>query len=167
MCRSKIRARADAFCSVNMRLVDLVVNATTLTLILSRTDMSGAAAGFMLVFAGDISVLLNLAVSQYGEFERKGVALERTAEYRNLPREDGRAADSLARATDASEDDDYSDYVEDWPTAGAISVCDLRVRYAPGMPDILHRVSFEVRGGQRIGIVGECPDGSHLIQATS
>lgn len=137
-----------------MRLADLVITATTLTLILSRRDMSGGAAGFLLVFAGDISVLLSDTVSKYGEFERKGVALERTAEYRQLQKEEGQALNPQGPGTSDFGRDDRHIYSQNWPTNGTISVRDLKVRYAPGMPDILHGVSFDVQGGQRIGIVG-------------
>ena len=137
-----------------MRLADLVITATTLTLILSRKDISGGAAGFMLVFAGDISVLLSDTVSKYGEFERKGVALERTAEYRQLQKEEDQALNPQGPEMSDFGRDDHPIYSQNWPTNGTISVRDLKVRYAPGMPDILHGVSFDVQGGQRIGIVG-------------
>ena len=126
----------------------------TLYLILTREGMTGAAAGFMLVFAGDITYLFNMVLINFRQLELKGVSLERTADYRLLPREDGEVLDTDGpRATDSVPE--RLEGESSWPSKGQVKVQDLRVRYGPDMPDILHGVSFEVAGGQRVGIVGE------------
>ena len=134
--------------------------ATTLFLILSRTHINGAAAGFMLVFAGSISNNVNWLMVNLRQFELKGISLERTTEYRRLPREDGATInDSLSH----SDSDAEGDELADWPSRGELHVKDLRVRYGPGMPDILQDVTFDVEGGQRIGIVGATGSGKSTL----
>ena len=41
-----------------------------------------------------------------------------------------------------------------WPSAGAISVDNLTIRYAPDLPDVLHGLSFEIASGEKVGVVG-------------
>lgn len=127
---------------------------TTFYLILTREGMTGAAAGFMLVFASGITYLINVILLNVRQVELKGISLERTSEYRLLPREDGEIHNlNEPRAFDSVQES-FAPQGQ-WPTKGAIKVEELRARYGPEMPDILHDVSFEIEGGQRVGIVGE------------
>ena len=41
-----------------------------------------------------------------------------------------------------------------WPQSGDIEVRDLSVRYRPTLPLSLSGVSFSIKSGQRIGVVG-------------
>jgi ABC-type transport system involved in cytochrome bd biosynthesis fused ATPase/permease subunit len=44
-----------------------------------------------------------------------------------------------------------------WPTSGSdnlVVVEDLVVKYAPELPPVLHNVSFTLRGGERVGLLG-------------
>ena len=41
-----------------------------------------------------------------------------------------------------------------WPSEGRITFSNLSMRYRPNLPLILQEVSIEVKGGERIGIVG-------------
>ncbi|KAK0546094.1 hypothetical protein OC844_007284, partial [Tilletia horrida] len=41
-----------------------------------------------------------------------------------------------------------------WPQTGEVEFKDLRVKYAPELPDVLKGVSFTVAGGTKVGIVG-------------
>jgi len=41
-----------------------------------------------------------------------------------------------------------------WPTAGAIAFEDVRMRYRPGLPEVLRGLSFSVAAGHKIGIAG-------------
>lgn len=33
---------------------------------------------------------------------------------------------------------------EQWPASGAIKFTDISVRYAPDLPEVLHKVSFDI-----------------------
>lgn len=144
---------------VNMQLLDVVVVSTALFLILSRPGITGASAGFMLIFANGISSNVNWMLINLREFDLKGISLERTSEYRLLPREDGETLND----DDAGHIHEPGADTQDWPSAGAIKVHELRVRYGPDLPDILHDVSFEIEGGQRVGIVGATGGGKSTL----
>ncbi|KAI6039826.1 ABC protein [Pisolithus marmoratus] len=51
----------------------------------------------------------------------------------------------------------------DWPRDGAIEFKDVRMNYRPGLPNILHGISFSVRGGEKIGIVGRTGAGKSSL----
>jgi ABC-type multidrug transport system fused ATPase/permease subunit len=139
--------------------MDVVINATTLLLILTQPGVSGAAAGFMLIFAGNITWNVNWLLINLRQFELKGVSLERTTEYRLLPREEGQTLNPNDPGYAVPGEDTESN----WPSLGVVEVKDLRVRYGPDMPDILHDVSFQVQGGQRVGIVGATGGGKSTL----
>jgi ATP-binding cassette, subfamily C (CFTR/MRP), member 1 len=49
-----------------------------------------------------------------------------------------------------------------WPTIGAIEICELSMRYRPGLPLVLNGVSLSIRGGERVGICGRTGSGQSL-----
>lgn len=144
--------------------MDLVITATILFIIFTVPTMTAATAGFILAFAGSISGETNWLLIQLRNFELYGVSLERTAEYRHLELEDDEPLQGddggASRAEVAPTGRDLT--VANWPTKGSLQVEELSARYGPELPEILHKISFTVEGGQRVGIVGStgyvCPE---------
>ncbi|EIW71721.1 hypothetical protein TREMEDRAFT_67926 [Tremella mesenterica DSM 1558] len=144
---------------INLRVMDIVIVFTAFVLILSQPNMTGATAGFVLGFARNITTNVNWALINLRTFELKGVSLERTAEYRELEKED-----TEPLGVEGSDDiAGYKDVPEDWPRTGDIEVKDLCARYGPDLPEILHGVSFDVKGGERVGIVGATGGGKSTL----
>jgi ABC-type multidrug transport system fused ATPase/permease subunit len=52
---------------------------------------------------------------------------------------------------------------EGWPTNGALDVENLKFRYKPDGPLVLHGLSFSVTSGERIGIVGRTGAGKSTL----
>lgn len=50
-----------------------------------------------------------------------------------------------------------------WPDKGAIVATNLDVAYRPGLPPVLHGLTFRVEGGQRVGIVGRTGSGKTTL----
>ena len=42
----------------------------------------------------------------------------------------------------------------EWPAKGAIEFKDVTMRYRPGLPLVLKSLSMQVKGGEKIGVVG-------------
>ena len=49
----------------------------------------------------------------------------------------------------------------DWPPKGAIKFDRVCMAYRPGLPDVLHDVTFSIRGGEKIGVVGRTGNKEH------
>nr|KIR85754.1 ABC transporter ABCC.6 [Cryptococcus tetragattii IND107] len=151
---------------LSLQVMDVIVRITALSLLLARASTTGAVAGFVLTFAGSISTYVNWMLVHLRNFELKGVSLERTSEYRTLPREDGTKllADDTRYATDRQELDEEEDQLlGSWPEYGELKVEGLCARYGPDMPEILHDVTFKVKGGERVGIVGATGGGKSTL----
>ncbi|GMF03683.1 unnamed protein product [Ambrosiozyma monospora] len=53
-----------------------------------------------------------------------------------------------------------------WPERGAIEVSNLSIRYAPELPRVIDGVSFNVKPGEKVGIVGRTGAGKSTIIAS-
>lgn len=52
---------------------------------------------------------------------------------------------------------------EQWPSAGAIKIRNLEMRYRPELPSVLHDLSLDIQGGEKIGVVGRTGAGKSSI----
>src|SRR5437763_6637452 len=50
-----------------------------------------------------------------------------------------------------------------WSSAGCIRVGDVQLRYRPELPLVLQGLSFEIRAGEKVGIVGRTGAGKSSI----
>jgi ABC-type multidrug transport system fused ATPase/permease subunit len=147
-----------------MRIMDVILVSTVLFIILTSSTMTASAAGFTLAFAGIISSNINWLIIMIRNFELDGVSLERTAEYRRLEKEGGEA---LIEGMDPAEEEAIEARMAaeygNWPTEGRLEIKELSAKYGPDMPEILHKISFDVSGGQRVGIVGSTGGGKSTL----
>src|SRR4051794_17347895 len=51
----------------------------------------------------------------------------------------------------------------DWPSKGEIQFRDVEVRYREGLPAVLHGINFDIRAGEKVGIVGRTGSGKSTI----
>jgi ABC-type multidrug transport system fused ATPase/permease subunit len=52
---------------------------------------------------------------------------------------------------------------EPWPTAGAVSFENVQLRYRPDLPLVLKGLTFNIKPGQKIGIIGRTGAGKSSI----
>ncbi|XP_065858705.1 ABC transporter C family member 10-like [Euphorbia lathyris] len=50
-----------------------------------------------------------------------------------------------------------------WPAVGKVEICNLKVRYRPTAPLVLHGISCTIEGGHKIGIVGRTGSGKTTL----
>lgn len=142
----------------------MIIVSTVLCFIVDSDDISAASAGFILAFAGTISGNVNWLLIYVRNFELAGVSLERTAEYRRL---EGEGGNELINCLDRADDDAIESRMAaeygNWPSTGQLEVDELSAKYGPDMPEILHKISFSVEGGERVGIVGATGGGKSTL----
>ncbi|OJT13873.1 ATP-dependent bile acid permease, partial [Trametes pubescens] len=118
-------------------LSSAVIGITAFVAVLSPT-IDASMAGFALAFAtsllGDLLFL---------------VAVERVKEFSELPREPPEFIEPRPSAS--------------WPTSGAITCENLVIRYAPDLPNVLHNLNFEIRPGEKVGVLGRTGSGKSTL----
>lgn len=112
-------------------------------------SISAALGGFALMFASSITHNLLFLARRFVGLEQSMVALERVKEYSELKREPAEFVEPRPSPT--------------WPDKGHIKCNDLVIRYAPDLPDVLHRLNFEVQPGEKVGILGRTGSGKSTL----
>lgn len=106
-------------------------------------------AGFSISFAIQLTDNLFWGARHYTALELAMVAFERILEYTELAQEPPAIVDPRPSAS--------------WPTEGSIAVEKLEVRYAPELDPVLKDISFQVKGGEKVGIVGRTGSGKSTL----
>mmetsp|Transcript_6011 Transcript_6011/g.12890 ORF Transcript_6011/g.12890 Transcript_6011/m.12890 type:complete len:1360 (-) Transcript_6011:38-4117(-) len=110
--------------------------------------------GLALTMVIQLGGIFQWCIRQSAEVVNLMVSVERVLAYSNLPPE----ADLLS--------DNDKKITLGWPSEGNIDVTNLTVRYRPTLPPSLKSVSFCIKGGQHVGVVGRTGSGkSTLVQA--
>ncbi|GFH22354.1 ABC transporter, multidrug resistance associated protein, partial [Haematococcus lacustris] len=112
-------------------------------------SVSPSIAGLALVYALELTRFLKQATTMGSKTETDFNSVERIVQY--LAPEPEPAPDSPP--------DVMAKLGEAWPSAGAITVKELTMRYRPEMPLVLRGVSFQVAAGQKVGLVGRTGSG--------
>ncbi|KAJ7185322.1 multidrug resistance-associated ABC transporter [Mycena filopes] len=124
--------------------------AASLTAYLVYIKQSSAGeTGFLVNQAITFCELLLWTVRYVNEFEIQGNSLERIQAYVEIEHE--------KVATDAGKPPAY------WPASGELRVEGLSARYSEDGPEVLHNISFAVKPGERIGIVGRTGSGKSSL----
>ncbi|KAH7925080.1 hypothetical protein BV22DRAFT_1195420 [Leucogyrophana mollusca] len=120
-------------------LSSAVVGLTGLAAVLSP-NISAALAGFALAFASNITH----NVRRFVGLEQSMVALERVKEYSELKREPPEFIEPRPPRT--------------WPDSGSI-ICEN----LPELPNVLHELNFEIKPGEKVGILGRTGSGKSTL----
>ncbi|XP_065155853.1 multidrug resistance-associated protein 1 isoform X1 [Atheta coriaria] len=113
-------------------------------------DQSPGLVGLSISYALQITQTLNWLVRMTSDVETNIVAVERIKEYGETKQE--------APWTIANKAPPPS-----WPDSGAVVFKDYAVRYREGLDLVLKKVSFEVKGGEKVGIVGRTGAGKSSL----
>ncbi|KAH9829694.1 uncharacterized protein C8Q71DRAFT_789576 [Rhodofomes roseus] len=105
--------------------------------------------GFSLNMAVGFSGMILWWVRMLNELEVNGNSLERIKQYVEIEQETKPTIDGVPPAY--------------WPASGDLKVENLSARYSPDGPSVLHGISFEVKSGERVGIVGRTGSGKSSL----
>ncbi|RIA87106.1 P-loop containing nucleoside triphosphate hydrolase protein [Glomus cerebriforme] len=118
-------------------------------LLYNINTIDSGLAGLSLSFALNFSEQIMWTIRRYSLLEMSFNAVERVCEFSELPQE---APAIISPRPPAA-----------WPFGGKIKVENLAVKYAEDLEPVLHNISFCIRGGEKVGIVGRTGSGKSTI----
>ncbi|KAJ7035141.1 P-loop containing nucleoside triphosphate hydrolase protein [Mycena alexandri] len=130
---------------------------------LNRWAIATSLAYYLVYFksasASNIGFSLNMAIGfssallgwtrLWNQFEVQSNSLERIKQYVEVEHEPRPTASGVPPAY--------------WPASGSISVHNLSAKYSADGPKVLHDISFQVKSGDRVGIVGRTGSGKSSL----
>ncbi|KAJ6508401.1 P-loop containing nucleoside triphosphate hydrolase protein [Mycena sanguinolenta] len=139
--------------SIRIDILGAMFSTSLATYLVYITRSSAGDAGFLLNMAITFTQMLLWVVSKFFGI-LLGVpfmfpSLERIQGYINIEHE--------KPATEAGKPPAY------WPASGDLRVEGLSARYSEDGPNVLHHISFHVKAGERIGIVGRTGSGKSSL----
>lgn len=111
-------------------------------------------AGLVLAYCSALGYSAPMLLSMAASLEQIMSAVQRVAEYKDLPIED-------AHLGSAPEEPPLC-----WPQHGALRLDKVEMRYQPHLPPALKGVSLEVQPGEKLGIVGRTGSGKSSVILT-
>jgi len=125
-----------------------IVTLTALLIVLFASKISPGFAGLALASALQTAGVFQFATRQAAELEAQFTCVERLRHFiENTPTES-------VTVTQPTERLDKS-----WPERGDVEFDQYSVRYREGLPLVLNNVSFSIRGGQKVALVGRTGSG--------
>ncbi|KAJ3207842.1 hypothetical protein HDU67_007190 [Dinochytrium kinnereticum] len=119
-------------------------------IVVGRNVLDPGLVGISLIWALECSQTLTWLIREHAKLEMDMNAVERTNEYLNIEQElpaiipDRRPAPS-------------------WPSHGALKVEHLEMKYSNDGPTVLTDVTFEIKGGEKLGVVGRTGAGKSSL----
>ncbi|KAH6566012.1 hypothetical protein BASA60_009663 [Batrachochytrium salamandrivorans] len=112
--------------------------------------ISAGWAALTITYALDFTNALLWTVRMHAEMEMSMNSVERVNEYSTIEQEPAAIVES--NRPNAK-----------WPEQGQITVKDLSIRYADDQPDVLKKVSFTVKGAEKVAVVGRTGAGKSTL----
>ncbi|GAB1431182.1 ATP-binding cassette domain-containing protein [Ignavibacteria bacterium] len=129
-----------------------IATAVSITIAAANGYITAGIAGVALTYAFGFWHSLNWSIRSFSEMESRMTSVERLGCYGTLAAEPSTTLAPICN--------DFS------ITRGDIRFADVHARYADELPEVLRGVSFEIKAGERVGIVGRTGSGkTTLFQA--
>ncbi|KAL0954603.1 hypothetical protein HGRIS_003563 [Hohenbuehelia grisea] len=131
----------------------MMVFAVALLAVIGVSGISPAQIGLVLTYTTTLTQLCGLVTRQSAEVENYMNSVERVVHYSRGDFIDQEASYELHEAKPPPE----------WPQEGAIEFREVAMSYRPGLPKVLHGISLNIQGGEKIGIVGRTGAGKSSL----
>ncbi len=132
----------------------LIAGATmvVLSLAVQKGVISPGLGGLLTVYSMSFWAFLNWGIRVFSDIETRMTSIERLKFYSNLPQEKGHSFELPVAG--------------EWPKKGDLQFQDVKVRYASHLPLVLKGVSFTIKHGERIGLIGRTGSGKSTLLQT-
>ncbi|XP_074036470.1 multidrug resistance-associated protein 1-like [Leptinotarsa decemlineata] len=128
---------------------NLIILFAALFAVIANNQVPGLV-GLSVTYSLQITQSLNWLVKMTSDVETNIVAVERIKEYAEAKQE---AAWEITNKNPPNS----------WPEIGTVEFKDYSVRYRPGLDLVLTNVSFHIKGGEKVGIVGRTGAGKSSL----
>ncbi|KAJ7650716.1 ABC protein [Roridomyces roridus] len=135
----------------------VMVFVVALFAVIGVSNISPAQIGLVLTYTTQLTQLCGLVTRQSAELENNMNAVERVVHYSRtdlIPQE---------AAYESSKDVEPP---AEWPQQGAIEFKKVEMSYRPGLPNVLHGISFSIHAGEKIALVGRTGSGKSSLALT-
>jgi len=144
-------AVSNRWLAIRLEIVgNLIIFAAAILAVMGRDSLTPGLVGLSISYALQVTQTLNWLVRMSSEVETNIVAVERLNEYSEVERE-------------ADWDNEETAPPADWPQNGRIELNSYSIRYRPGLDLVLKEVNADIKGGERIGIVGRTGAGKSSL----
>ncbi|XP_014612657.1 PREDICTED: multidrug resistance-associated protein 1 isoform X5 [Polistes canadensis] len=142
---------ANRWLAIRLEMVgNLIIFFSALFVVLGRDTISAGFVGLSVSYSLQITQTLNWLVRMTSDVETNIVAVERIKEYGETPQEAPWVVPETAPP-------------KEWPVTGQVEFKDYKVRYREGLDLILHGLTFTIKGGEKVGIVGRTGAGKSSL----
>ncbi|KAJ7469587.1 hypothetical protein FB451DRAFT_1368560 [Mycena latifolia] len=135
--------------SIRVDLLGSIFSAALAVYLVYIKRTSAGETGFLINMAVTFTAMLLWLVRVINRFEVQGTDLERIQEYIQIEHEKAPTATGQPPAY--------------WPASGDLRVERLSARYSLDGPEVLHDISFHIKSGERVGIVGRTGSGKSSL----
>ncbi|KAF5327417.1 hypothetical protein D9619_004696 [Psilocybe cf. subviscida] len=146
---SRNQYNLNRWISIRIDLLGAMFTSALAGYLITNKTLSAANIGFSLSMAVEFTAMILWLVRCYNDFEVQANSLERIQGYLEIEHEARNVEPGKPPAA--------------WPTNGVLRVEGLAARYSQGGPKVLHNISFEVKSGERVGIVGRTGSGKSSL----
>ncbi|KAF9527915.1 multidrug resistance-associated ABC transporter [Crepidotus variabilis] len=134
---------------IRMDLIGAVFTSSLAAYLVYGPQVSAANTGVSLNMAASFTMFIFWLIRIYNELEVQSNSLERIQAYVEIEHE---VQPIESRRPPAA-----------WPTSGDLRVENLSARYSQNGPRVLHGINFNVKSGERIGVVGRTGSGKSSL----
>ena len=154
-------------------LASILVLIVSLFGVIFAKTLNPGAVGLSLTYALQVTFIFNWCIKQFAEMEMHMNSVERLKSYIDtLPDENDPIASVNTKVVESGVSDgivleSLKTVPEDsWPQSGNIEIENVVMRYREDLDDVLKGISFSIKAGEKVGIVGRTGAGkSSLISA--
>lgn len=151
---SRTHYMVNRWFSTRLPLIGAAISTSTgLVIVFSSSKglIGAGTAGLVTLYALDFWRHLNWGVRIFSDLESRMTSVERLQFYCDLP------AEKNFHGSEALEVGD------NWPRTGELEFKNVYLKYADHLPFVLKNVSFKIKSGSRVGLIGRTGSGKSTI----